>query len=168
MIEGRYRLLMGDPVEPQQAAAWAAIERVAAHFLSFDAWLITTPMWNFGIPYRLKHYIDLLTHPGMTFRNDAIGNVEGLAAGRIAIILSASAMDIRPDTPLGRLDFQVAYLETWLDFIGVGERHVIRTAPTFGPPDLVDTAMSEGRAAAEALADRLRQEWAQLAAPAAV
>lgn len=157
---------MGNSVEPAQAAAWAAIDRIAAHFLSFDAWLFTTPMWNFGIPYRLKHYIDLLTHPGMTFRNDALGNVEGLAAGRTAIILSASAMDIRPDTPLTRLDFQVAYLEAWLDFIGVSERHVIRTAPTFGPPDLVDAAMAQGRDAAEALAVSLRQEWSQPAAAA--
>ena len=32
-----------------------------------DAVLIATPMWNFGIPYKLKHWIDLITQPGTDF-----------------------------------------------------------------------------------------------------
>jgi FMN-dependent NADH-azoreductase len=140
-VEGRYGLLMGQEVPPDQAAAWTALRRIAAHFLSFDGWLFTVPMWNFGLPYRLKHYIDLVTHPGMTFRNDAVGNVEGLCAGRTAIIVAASAMPITSDGPYAHLDFQLSYLKTWLGFVGVTDIHAMRVAPTFGAEADVEQVM---------------------------
>src|SRR3546814_9764101 len=96
---------------------------MVAHFLSFDTWLFSTPMWNFGIPYRLKHYIDLLTQPGLAFSADAGGNVIGHAAGRTAIIVAAGALDTRPGSALGCLDHQAAYLEAWLSFLGRSEEH---------------------------------------------
>src|SRR3546814_12016103 len=52
VIEGRYALLSGQPVAEDAAADWQRIEGMVAHFLSFDTWLFSTPMWNFGIPYR--------------------------------------------------------------------------------------------------------------------
>jgi len=156
LIEGRYRLLAGDAVAAGQAARWASVRRIAEHFLSFDAWLFTVPMWNFGVPYRLKHYVDLVTHPGMTFRNDALGNVEGLAAGRTAIVVAASAMDFGPRGGHAHLDHQLGYLETWLGFIGVTDIRPLRVAPTFGAPDAVEAAMTAGRAEADALVDGLR------------
>lgn len=152
VVEGRYRLLHGEAVAEAEAERWAAVERVARHLLSFDLWLLSVPMWNFGIPYRLKHYVDLVTQPGMTFRNDAVGNVEGLAAGRTAIVVAASAMDIGAGRGLAHLDFQLRYLETWLAFIGVADIHTLRVAPTFGPVETVDGAMTEARAAADAIA----------------
>src|SRR3546814_6088305 len=82
VIEGRYALLSGQPVAEDAAADWQRIEGMVAHFLSFDTRLFSTPMWNFGIPYRLKHYIDLLTQPGLAFSADAGGSVIGHAAGR--------------------------------------------------------------------------------------
>ncbi len=159
-IEGRYGLLMGVPVPTEQAAAWDRLRTTAEHFLSFDGWLLSVPMWNFGLPYRLKHYIDLITHPGMTFRNDAAGNVEGLAAGRTAIIVAASAMPFGAMPAIDGLDFQLAYLNAWLGFIGVTDIHAVRVAGTFGPEDAVTAAMAKAAADADALV-------AQLAARAA-
>src|SRR3546814_10126407 len=98
-------------------------------------------MWNFGIPYRLKHYNDLLTQPGLAFSADAGGNVIGHAAGRTAIIVAAGALDTRPGSALGCLDHQAAYLEAWLSFLGATSIHVIRVMPTFGEAAVVDRAM---------------------------
>ena len=150
-IEGRYGLLMGTPVPPEQAAAWDRLRAVADHFLSFDGWLLSVPMWNFGLPYRLKHYIDLITHPGMTFRNDATGQVEGLAAGRTAIIVAASAMPFGAMPAIDGLDFQLSYLNAWLGFIGVTDIHAVRVAGTFGPEDAVAAAMAKAADEADAL-----------------
>ncbi len=150
-IEGRYGLLVGQAVPPEQDAAWNRLREMAAHFLSFDAWLIATPMWNFGIPYKLKHYVDCITHPGMTFRNDLSGNVEGLAAGRTAIIIAASAMPFGSMAEIDGLDFQLSYLRAWLRFIGVVDIHAVRVAGTFGPDDVVTAAMEKARADADAL-----------------
>jgi len=154
-IEGRYGLLMGTPVPAEQAAAWARLRAIADHFLSFDAWLLSVPMWNFGLPYRLKHYIDLITHPGMTFRNDAAGQVEGLAAGRTAIIVAASAMPFGSMPAIDGLDFQLSYLNAWLGFIGVTDIHAVRVAGTFGPEAAVEAAMAKAAAEADALVAQL-------------
>jgi FMN-dependent NADH-azoreductase len=154
-VEGRYHLLVGNPVEPIQAAAWQSLKKWTDHFLSFDAWLIATPMWNFGIPYRLKHYIDILTHPGLTFCNDSEGNVEGLAQGRRAIIVAASAMPFGSAPQIDGLDFQLAYLRAWLGFIGVMDINAVRVAGTFGPDDVVAAGMARAFADADRLADQL-------------
>jgi FMN-dependent NADH-azoreductase len=154
-IEGRYGLLIGEPVPPEQAAAWGRLRALADHFLSFDGWLLSVPMWNFGLPYRLKHYIDCITHPGMTFRNDATGQVEGLAAGRSAIIVAASAMPFGAMPAIEGLDFQLPYLNAWLGFIGVTDIHSVRVAGTFGPADAVEAAMAKAAADADALIAQL-------------
>lgn len=159
-IEGRYGLLAGAPVPPEQAAAWARLRALADHFLSFDGWLLSVPMWNFGLPYRLKQYIDLITQPGMTFRNDAEGQVEGLAAGRTAIIVATSAMPFGAVPAIDGLDFQLAYLNTWLGFIGVTDIHAVRVAGTFGTEAAVQAAM--GQAADDA--DRVVAQFAARAA----
>ena len=154
-VEGRYHLLSGNAVDPAQAAAWQDLKKWTDHFLSFDAWLIATPMWNFGIPYRLKQYIDILTHPGLTFRNDSEGNVEGLARGRRAIIVAASAMPFGSMPEIDGLDFQLAYLRAWLDFIGVTDIGAVRVAGTFGPDDVVAAAMAQAFSDAERIADTI-------------
>lgn len=154
--EGRYGLLVGEPVPPEQRDAWDALRTIADHFLSFDMWLFTVPMWNFGLPYRMKHYVDLVTHPGLTFRNDVDGNVEGLATGRTAIIVAASAMPFGANPEIDSLDFQLSYLRAWLGFIGVTDIHAIRVAGTFGPDAMVERAMEIARADA----DRLLDHWA--------
>jgi FMN-dependent NADH-azoreductase len=154
-IEGRYGLLLGEPVGPEQEQAWAELRAIADHFLSFDSWLFTVPMWNFGLPYRLKHYVDLVTHPGLTFRNDGAGNVEGLAAGRTAILIAASAMPFGTSPDIDQLDFQLAYMRTWLGFIGVTDIHAVRVAGTFGPEEVVAAAMASARARADLMVDQL-------------
>lgn len=155
MIEGRYALLFGQQVDPGIAEAWDEVRRVAEAFLDHDAYVISTPMWNFGIPYKLKHFVDVVTQPGMTFRNDAEGNVDGLAAGKRALIIAASAMPFGKDQAIAALDHQVAYLDAWLAFIGIERLDHIRVSPTFGPDEVVEKAMQSAMSEADALAT----EW---------
>lgn len=151
-IEGRYALIAGDTVAPEVAGDWARIGRMVEHFLSFDTWLFSVPMWNFGVPYRLKQYIDLLTQPGLAFGVDADGNVVGHAGGRTAVIVASGALYTRPGSDLADVDHQVAYLDTWLRFIGVTAISVVRDQPTYRPADVVAQAMARGYAEAEDLA----------------
>ncbi len=154
-IEGRYALIAGEQVDPSVKADWDAIAAATQHFLSFDGWLFTVPMWNFGIPWRLKQYIDVLTHPGLTFTVED-GAVKGLAAGKQAIIVAGGALDIRAGGPAEALDFQVAYMKAWLGFIGVTDVHVVHVRPTYGTPQEVEAAMQAAYADADALAAELR------------
>lgn len=141
-VEGRYRLIHGEQVAPEVEQRWVELRAVADHALAHDLWVISTPMWNFGLPYRLKHWIDCITHPGMTFTNDAAGNVTGLAAGRKAILIGAGALDLADAAQEQALDFQMRYLETWLRFIGLTEIYSVRAAPTFGSPEAVERALA--------------------------
>jgi FMN-dependent NADH-azoreductase len=154
-VAGRYHLLAGNAVDPEQADAWLDLKKWTDQFLSFDSYLIATPMWNFGIPYRLKQYIDIMTQPGLTFRNDSDGNVEGLAQGRRAIIVAASAMPFGSLPEIDGLDFQLAYLKAWLGFIGVTDIGAVRVAGTFGPDDVVAAAMAQAFTDADRLADAM-------------
>ena len=154
-VAGRYHLLAGNAVDPEQADAWRDLKKWTDQFLSFDSYLIATPMWNFGIPYRLKQYIDIMTQPGLTFRNDSDGNVEGLAQGRRAIIVAASAMPFGSLPEIDGLDFQLAYLKAWLGFIGVTDIGAVRVAGTFGPDDVVAAAMAQAFTDADRLADAM-------------
>jgi len=154
-VAGRYHLLAGNAVDPEQADAWRDLKKWTDQFLSFDSYLIATPMWNFGIPYRLKQYIDILTQPGLTFRNDSDGNVEGLAQGRRAIIVAASAMPFGSLPEIDGLDFQFAYLKAWLGFIGVTDIGAVRVAGTFGPDNVVAAAMAQAFTDADRLADTM-------------
>jgi FMN-dependent NADH-azoreductase len=147
-------LIAGESVPLEMTARWAAIQQLVDHFLAFDGWIFSVPMWNFGIPYRLKHYIDLLTHPGMTFAVGSDG-VVGLGADRTALLVGSGALDIRPGGPAAALDHQIAYLETWLGFIGVTDIHTIRLCPTYGSIEEVEIAMERAYAEADALAARL-------------
>lgn len=155
-IEGRYRLIQGQPVEREVDQRWAELRAVADQALAHDLWLIATPMWNFGIPYVLKHWIDAITHPGMTFANDALGNVTGLAAGRRLVIIGAGALTIAEPEAEQEMDFQMRYLDHWARFIGITDVHAVRAAPTFGPDDLVATAMAAAAADLTALAVAIR------------
>jgi len=65
-----------------QTAAWTRIEAVERDFARFDKIVLSTPMWNFSLSYRLKHYIDRLVQPGLTFGLDTPMQHVGLLADR--------------------------------------------------------------------------------------
>jgi FMN-dependent NADH-azoreductase len=150
VIEGRYALIEGHDVADDVRSAWAQIGEAVAHFLSFDTVVFSVPMWNFGIPWQLKQYIDTITQPGMAFRVSETG-VEGLGAGKRAILVASGALDIRPGAPGAELDHQVRFMQAWLGFIGITDVHVVHLRPTYGPPEAVEAAMAEAYASAEAL-----------------
>lgn len=153
ILESRYRLINGQPVEPGFEAQWAELRARVDHLLSFDLWLFSTPMWNLGVPYRLKHYLDLVIQPTMAFTNDSSGGIDAHGTGKIAVLIGASALDIRAETPLAALDFQLAHVAQCLHvYFGLSEVHEIRAAPTFGDEQIVEQAMSAARIHAQALA----------------
>jgi FMN-dependent NADH-azoreductase len=67
VINAKYAILHGEQHSEVQKKAWEAVEEVIANFKTADRYLFSLPMWNFGIPYRLKHFIDVLVQPGYTF-----------------------------------------------------------------------------------------------------
>lgn len=158
MLESRYRLIHGQPVEPGFEAQWSELRVRIDHLLGFNVWLFSTPMWNFGLPYRFKHYLDLVIQPTMAFTNDPAGAITTHGSDKIAVLIGAGALDIRPGTPLAGLDFGLAHLSQCLRvYFGVAEIHEIRAVPTFGDEGMVEQAMRAARDEARTLGVRLSE-----------
>ena len=77
-----------DTYDGDAAKVWKGVERVIEAFKSADKYVFSVPMWNFGIPWRLKQYIDILVQPGSTFRYDEEG-YRGLVTGKRAFLAYA-------------------------------------------------------------------------------
>ncbi|MDQ8756775.1 NAD(P)H-dependent oxidoreductase [Sphingosinicella sp. LHD-64] len=143
-LAAKYARLAGQPHDAAQAEAWAVIERMVARLAVADHVVIATPMWNFSIPYRLKHYIDLVTQPGLSFTFDPATGYSPLLAPRPLHIVLSSAGDYRFGPSRGRPDLATPYLAAALDFIGLSDPVFVPVGPTIGAPDEV----AEGHARA--------------------
>ena len=56
-VDAKYLLMQGDDPNAEHQVRWNEIKRYANHFLAADLYLISAPMWNFSVPYKLKQYI---------------------------------------------------------------------------------------------------------------
>lgn len=56
-----------DAMNAQQRTLYDELMKTFEEFDWADDYLISSPMWNFGVPYKLKHYIDILTMPKTYF-----------------------------------------------------------------------------------------------------
>jgi len=153
LLDAKYAILARRPHEPAQADAWARVRALVAQFLGFDHYVFSVPMWNLGIPYRLKHYIDVITQPGLTFSWTPERGYEGLVHGRTAVVVYASAFDYTPGSPLRDWDQQKAFMATWLRYIGIESIEAIDAGPT--RPS--EAGAPAAREAAEARARQLAQ-----------
>jgi len=64
-VQAKYTILHGKSHSQIEQDLWKNIEKVIEQFTSVDKYVLATPMWNFGIPYRLKQYIDILFSPAI-------------------------------------------------------------------------------------------------------
>lgn len=128
-IETKYKLMTGQALDDHHKSSWDAIEANIKRFLDADIYLITTPMWNFGIPYALKYFIDAIVQPGYLFRYNELGIPEGLVLGKKMIIVTSRGGDYSPNTPLHSLDFVEPYLRAIFNFVGITDIHFINAQP---------------------------------------
>jgi len=128
MVDGKYVLLGGGELEGVLKEAWGEIERYIGQFLSADAYLLSTPMWNFSIPYFLKQYIDIIVQPKYLFRYTPKGP-EGLAKNKKMVVITSRGGDYSPGTPFHAYDLQEPYLKTVFGFVGITDITFIHAQP---------------------------------------
>ena len=143
-LAAKYALLAGAELDAEQADAWRRIIAIVDRLRAARRILISTPMWNLGIPYRLKHYIDLVTQPGLTFSFDPASGYTALLKPRPVLVILSSAGDFAQGPSWGRPDLARPYLEAALRFIGLPPTHFVAIGPTAGPSDIVTQARQRG------------------------
>ena len=104
-------------------------------------------MWNHGVPYILKQFIDIVSQPGLVFGFDGNTGYTGLVTGKKAVVVYTSAVYGDDRGPQFGVDFQAPYFNDWLHWAGITDV----TQITFRPNLAVDDP-EPGRQAAHAAA----------------
>jgi len=145
----------GKGIEP--AGKWAAVIEQVDRLKAADKILISSPMWNFSIPYILKQWIDVIVQPGLTFGVNREGKYVGLLRDKRLQLILASGSDYERRFPLPddapKSDFQTCYLEHIANYIGISDVRTVHVRPTEAlPPDQVqerfEATLDEARTAA--------------------
>lgn len=136
-----------DARSPEQAARTAIDDATIAEVQAAEVLVIGVPMYNFGVPVRLKAWIDAIAKAGVTFRYTASGP-EGLLKGKKVFVALARGGLYR-DTPA---DSQVPYLKSVLGFLGMSDIHFIHAEGLAMGEDVAAKAFAAAEAEIENLA----------------
>ena len=154
-VDAKYAILHGQPLTPDQAKAWKRVETVIERFKSADGYLFSLPMWNFGIPYVLKHLIDVVVQPGLTFGYSPTEGYKGLLTNKKAVVVYARGGAYGPGTGMEGYDLQSKALSGILGFIGITDVNSIFVEPTIAAPDDVATTVAKAKELAVSAAQSL-------------
>ncbi len=107
-------LTAADERDAHQRERLALSDRLLEELRWADHIVLTTPMYNFGVPATLKAWIDQVCRAGETFRYTANGPV-GLLEGKSAdIIITTGGAPLQSP-----VDFVSGYLRQIMSFIGI-------------------------------------------------
>lgn len=150
-VDAKYALMAGGILEEQSKASWEEISNYSNEFLSYDAFLISCPMWNFTIPYKLKHYIDVIMQAGILFNFTANG-VEGLASNKKMYCITSRGNDYSENSPMHQFDFQEPYLRAIFGLAGIFDISFINSQPMDFTPGITLTNLSLAKEQAVSMA----------------
>src|ERR1700732_2431965 len=144
-VDAKYAILHGQPHTPDQAKAWKRVAGVIERFKSPDWYLFSLPMWNFGVPYVLKHLIDVIVQPGLTFSFSPAEGYQGLVTGKKDVAVYARGGAYGPGTGAEDYDLQSKALSGILGFIGITDVSSIFIEPTLGAPAEVEATITKAK-----------------------
>jgi FMN-dependent NADH-azoreductase len=145
-------VITGQAQSAAQKTKWDEIVTIIARFKSADRYLFAVPMWNGGIPYRLKQYIDIIHQPGHMFGLDPATGYFGLLKDKKAVLVYTSgAFGPSMASPAFGVDHHSTYLRSWLNQAGITDIAEIRYQPTLLDPNS-DESFARAKMSAAALA----------------
>lgn len=153
-VAAKMAVIAGQTNHGRQRSAWDEIVEVAIRFIAADRYLIASPMWNGGIPYRLKQYIDVIHQPGLLWGLDPQTGYYGLLKNKKAVLaLTSGAYGPSMPSPAFGIDHHSTYLRDWLNQAGITEIEEIRFQPTLLTSD-PEGSFQAAASAARSLAAR--------------
>jgi FMN-dependent NADH-azoreductase len=143
----KMNVFAGADLRGVEAQAWTAAIGTFRRFDSADRYLFSVPMWNAGVPYILKQFIDVVSQPGFVFGFDAESGYIPLLRGKKAAVIYTSGVYGPGRGPAFGSDFQRPYFDDWLRWAGVDD-----ISEVFFRPDLATADADGGRQGAHAAA----------------
>lgn len=124
-LDASYAIIHRMNHTPDQAKAWLKVINLVSQFKSADKYIFTLPMWHLGVPYKFKHYLDLLIHPGQTFQYNLGEQVVGLMTGRPAVVVYSRFDGYGRGSGFENFESQKRFMEKALRLIGFTRIHSI-------------------------------------------
>ncbi|MCB1697667.1 MAG: NAD(P)H-dependent oxidoreductase [Halioglobus sp.] len=123
----KFAPILGEQRSTEQEQAWDRVKEEIRYLDEADKILLSCPMWNYSIPWRLKQYLDCIVQPIETFGYD-FDRMEhvGLLRNRpLQLILTRSS------TMAGDYaDFQLPYLKYIFGAIGIRDTRAMVASST--------------------------------------
>jgi FMN-dependent NADH-azoreductase len=69
-IGAKYKAVKHETMTEAESNVWECIQLLIQRFQNADRIVLGTPMWNFGLPYKLKQLIDLVAQRNYLFTYD--------------------------------------------------------------------------------------------------
>jgi FMN-dependent NADH-azoreductase len=69
-IGAKYKAVKHETMTEAESNVWERIQSLIQRFQNADRIVLGTPMWNFGLPYKLKQLIDLVAQRNYLFAYD--------------------------------------------------------------------------------------------------
>jgi FMN-dependent NADH-azoreductase len=127
----KLNVMLGQTHNAVEKTAWDQVVAIADRFIAADRYLFGVPMWNGGVPYRLKHYIDIIHQPGLLFGLKPETGYFGLLDNKHAtLVLTSGAYAPSFPSPAFGVDHHSTYLRAWLNQAGVSKIDELRFQPT--------------------------------------
>ncbi|MCU1646989.1 MAG: FMN-dependent NADH-azoreductase [Nocardia sp.] len=128
--EAKLALFTGRDQTPEQLVAWEQARTVFDRFAAADQYVINIPIWNAGVPYIFKQWVDIVTQPGWAFTFDPQTGYSGLLTQKRVVTVYTSGVH-QPGVPVEfGSDFATPFVQDWLNFVGIKDIAEIRFAPT--------------------------------------
>lgn len=152
-LQGKYSLLHGKERSEEEVNAWRSIEKIIEEFKSADKYVFAIPMWNFGIPYRLKQYLDILIRPVKACLSPIRHSRFQERKKMCNLAVYARGGEYPEGSDAAAMDFQKKYMDLVFGFMGFTDIRSIIVEPTLaGGPETADTRKKAAIAEAQELA----------------
>ncbi len=143
-INAKYKVLHEKNPTNEEARAWDEILKIVALFKDADSYLFSIPMWNFSIPYKLKHFLDVIIQPGLAFNFSPETGYQGLVTGKPVTVIYARGGEYSSAETIA-MDFQKTYMEMILGFIGFQDIKTIIVEPTLTDSQSMERTLSASK-----------------------
>jgi FMN-dependent NADH-azoreductase len=154
-IGAKYKAVKHETMTEAESDIWGHIQSLIRRFQNADRIVLGTPMWNFGLPYKLKHLIDLVAQRNYLFAYDGkrYGPLLNVEKGIVVYTRGSHFLEGTP-LPPSRFDHQATYLDFWLRLVGVRDlRSVIVDNAWNRDRHESEVSLMEGKATLEKLVE---------------
>jgi FMN-dependent NADH-azoreductase len=139
-IGAKYKAIKHEPMTEAETEVWEHIQSLIHRFQNAHRIVLGTPMWNFGLPYKLKQLIDLVAQRNYLFTYDGKEYGPLLNVEKAVAVYTRGSRYLEGTSIPPSFDYQATYLDFWLQQVGVRDLRSV----------IVDNAWNHDRQQSEA------------------